>query len=156
MLHTFCMLPLIVLWNLYIKINHIFPFCICCILFVCFFWLYYEKCTSTLITYFQFVSGVYFLYTSSYCCVQKEYIKINHISCVYFLCIHQVYIRYNGVDLCTLFVYKLCTNHLHIKHVSPRSHKIVFPAFRLSRLHLSNMECLLTKYPQWWDYFDYI
>ena len=63
---------------------------------------------------FQFVSVVYLLYTSSYCCIQKEYIKINHISCVYFLCIHQVYIRYNGVDLCTLFVYKLCTNHLHI------------------------------------------
>ena len=60
------------------------------------------------------VSVVYFLYTFSYCCMQKEYIKINHISCVYFLCIHQVYIRYNGVDFCTLFVYKLCTNHLHI------------------------------------------
>ena len=85
----------------------------CCILFVCFFWLYYETCTSKLITYFQFVSVVYFLYTSSYCCIQKEYIKINHISCVYFLCIHQVYIRYNGVDLWTFFVYKLCTNHLH-------------------------------------------
>ena len=53
-------------------------------------------------------------YTSSYCCIQKEYIKINHISCVYFLCIHQIYIRYNGVDMCTLFVYKLCTNHLQI------------------------------------------
>ena len=79
-----------------------------------YFWLYYETCTSTLITYFQFVSVVYFLYTSSYCCIQKEYIKINHISYVYFLCIHQVYIRYNGVDLCTFFVYKLCTNHLHI------------------------------------------
>ena len=76
--------------------------------------LYYETCTSTLITCFQFVSVVYFLYTSSFCCIQKEYIKINHISCVYFLCTHQVYIRYNGVDLCTLFVYKLCTNRLHI------------------------------------------
>ena len=101
-------------YEMYIKINHIFPVCICCIPFVCFFWLYYEKCTSTLITYFQFVSAVFFLYTSSYCCIQKEYIKINHISCVYFLCIHQIYIRYNGVDLCTLFVNKLCTNHLHI------------------------------------------
>ena len=32
----------------------------------------------------------------------------------------------------------------------------VFPAFRLSRLHLSNTEHLLRKYLQWWDYFDYI
>ena len=40
--------------------------------------------------------------------------KINYISCLYFWCIHQVYIRYNRVDLCTLFVYKLYTNHLHI------------------------------------------
>ena len=43
-----------------------------------------------------------------------------------------------------------------IKHVSPRSPKIVFPAFRCSRLRLSNPERLLRKYLQWWDYFDYI
>ena len=42
--------------------------------------------------------------------------KINHISCLFFffLCIHQVYKRYNRVDLCTLFVFKWYTNHLHI------------------------------------------
>ena len=44
----------------------------------------------------------------------KKYLKINHISCLYFSCIHQVYIRYNRVDFCTLFVNKLYTNHLHI------------------------------------------
>ena len=93
----------------------------CCILFVCFFWFYYETCTSKLLTYFQFVSVVYFLYASFgcsaknlhqhwshisslylfytfrthplTCCIQKEYIKINHIPCVYFLCMLQVYIR---------------------------------------------------------------
>ena len=44
-----------------------------------------------------------------------------------------------------------------IKHESPaRSPKIVFPAFRLSRLHLSNPERLLRKYLQWWDYFNYL
>ena len=32
----------------------------------------------------------------------------------------------------------------------------LFPAFRLSRLHLSNPGRLLRKYLQWWDYFDYI
>ena len=32
----------------------------------------------------------------------------------------------------------------------------LFPAFRLSRLHLSKPEPLLRKYLQWWDYFDYI
>ena len=28
--------------------------------------------------------------------------------------VHFEYIKYNGVDLCTRFVYKLFTNHLHI------------------------------------------
>ena len=32
--------------------------------------------------------------------------KINHISCLYFLCIHQVYIRCNTVDFCIQIVYK--------------------------------------------------
>ena len=45
-----------------------------------------------------------------------------------------------------------------IKHVSPTvgPPKIVFPAFRFSRHHLSYPERLLRKYLQWWDYFDYI
>ena len=62
----------------------------------------------------QFVSVVYFLYTSSYRCIQKKKeMKINHISCLYFLCIHQVYIRYNGVDFCT------CTFCIQIVYKSP-------------------------------------
>ena len=68
--------------------------------------------TSKLITYFWFVSVVYFLYLLLVV-LRKMNINTDHISCAYFLCIHQVYIRYNGGDLCTLFVYKLGTNHLH-------------------------------------------
>ena len=34
--------------------------------------------------------------------------------------------------------------------------KILFPAFRPSRVHLAITERLLRKYLQWWDYFDYI
>ena len=39
------------------------------------------------------------------------------------------------------------------KHVSPRSPQIVFPSFRLSRLHLSNPERLYRKYLQRWGLF---
>ena len=57
----------------------------CCILFVCFFWLYYETRTSKLITYFQFVSVVYFLYASSGFSKKNVHQHWSHISSLYLL-----------------------------------------------------------------------
>ena len=43
LLHTFCMLLLVVVRKMYINIDHIFPVCICCILFVHILLLVYTK-----------------------------------------------------------------------------------------------------------------
>ena len=58
--------------------------------------------------------------------------------------------------LLSLYLIRRRQTSICIKHVSPRSPKIVFPVFRFLRLHLSNPERLLRKYLQCWDYFDYI
>ena len=80
----------------------------CCILFVCFFWLYYETCTSKLITYFQFVSVVYFLYASSGCSAKNVHQHWSHIS-----------------SLCLLYTF--CTHPLTGVYKKNTSKSITFP-----------------------------
>ena len=89
----------------FIPVNAFFE---CCILFVCFFWLYYETCTSKLLTYFQFVSVVYFLYASSGCSAKNVHQHWSHISSLY------------------LF-YTFCTHPLTAVYKKNTSKSIIFP-----------------------------
>ena len=107
-------------------------FIICCVLFshpfipVNAFLVYFlyassdctMKCTSKLITYFQFVSVVYLLYASSGCTTKNVHQHWSHISSLYllyFFCTHPLTAVYKK-NTSKSITFPVCIFYVYIKY----------------------------------------